>query len=153
MPKYWEDYEVGEKFVTPGRTIGQGMIDIILGLAGFTLPLFWDEEEARKTAFATRIAPGRLTLLIMGGLEEQSGFWDDETMVALLGIDKVKITSPLKAGDTIRIHGEVIEKRSTKNPDRGIIIHRSTCKNQKGDTVAETETTHLVKRKPAAAEP
>jgi len=151
MSKYWEDYEVGEKFITPGRTVSQGMIDIMLGLAGFTLPLFWDEEEAKKGAFGTRIAPGRLTLLIMGGLEEQGGFWDDETLIALLGIDKVKITSPLKSGDTIRIQGEVIEKRPTKNPERGIVIHRSTCRNQRGDTVAETETTHLVKRKPESA--
>ena len=55
MPKYWEDYEVGEKFITPGRTISQGMIDIMLGLAGFTLPLFWDDEEAGKSAFGKNI--------------------------------------------------------------------------------------------------
>ena len=150
MPKYWEDYEVGEKFVTPGRTISEGMINIMAGLAGFTLPLFWDEEEAKKTAFGTRIAPGRITLLLIGGLEEQCGFWDEETLVALIGIDKVRVTSPLRAGDTLRVYGEVIEKRETKNPGRGIIIHRSVCKNQKGETVAETETTHLVKRKPQA---
>lgn len=148
MPKYWEDYEVGEKFTTRGKTISEGMINIIAGLAGFSLPLFWDEEEAKKTAFGTRIAPGRITLLFMGGLEEQCGFWDEETMVALVGIDKVRITSPLRAGDTLRVYGEVIEKRETKNPDRGIVVHRSLCKNHKGETVAETETTHLIKRRP-----
>lgn len=147
MPKYWEDYTAGEKFTTPGRTVTEGMINVITGLAGFTIPFFWDEEEAKKTVFGTRIAPGRLTLLVMGGLEEQSGFWDHETMIALLGIDKVRITAPLKAGDTIRVEGEVVEKRETKNPGRGIIIHRSVCKNQRGEVVAETETTHLVKRK------
>ncbi|HIE16915.1 MAG TPA: dehydratase [Dehalococcoidia bacterium] len=147
MAKYWEDYQVGEKFTTPGRTISEGMINIIVGLAGFTLPIFWNEEEAKKTSFGTRIAPGRLTLLIMGGLEEQSGFWDEETMVALVGINKVRITSPLRAGDTIRVHGEVTEKRETRNPERGIIVHHSICKNQKEETVAETETAHLVKRK------
>lgn len=147
MPKYWEDYTVGEKFTTPGRTISEGMINIITGLAGFTVPLFWDEEEAKKTVFGTRIAPGRLTLLVMGGLKEQSGFWDPETMIALLGIDKVRITAPLKAGDTIRVEGEVVEKRETKNPGRGIVIHQSVCKNQRGEVVVETETTHLVKRK------
>lgn len=147
MPKYWEDYQVGEKFITPGRTVSEGMINIMVGLAGFTLPLFWDEEEASKTAFGTRIAPGRLTLLFMGGLEEQCGFWDEETMVALVGIDKVRITSPLRPGDTLMVYGEVIEKRETENLQRGIIVHHSTCKNQKGETVAETESAHLVKRR------
>ncbi|MBM3153825.1 MAG: dehydratase [Chloroflexi bacterium] len=147
MPKYWEDYQLGEKFTTPGRTVSEGMINIMVGLAGFTLPLFWDEEAAGKTAFGMRIAPGRLTLLFMGGLEEQCGFWEEETMIALVGIDKVRITSPLRPGDTLRVYGEVIEKRETKNPQRGIIVHRSTCKNQKGETVAETESAHLVKRR------
>jgi acyl dehydratase len=146
MAKYWENYQIGEKFITPGRTISEAMLNIIVGLAGFTLPIFWDEEEAKKTAFGTRIAPGRITLLIMGGLEEQSGFWDEETMIALVGIDQVKIKGPLKAGDTLKVHGEVIEKRETKNQLRGIIVHRSICKNQKGEIVAETETTHLVAR-------
>lgn len=148
MPKYWEDYAIGEKFATPGRTIGEGMINIIIGLAGFTIPFFWDEEEAKKTAFGTRIAPGRLTLLLMGGLEEQSGFWDHETMIALLGIDKVRMKAPLKFGDTIRVEGELIGKTETRNPDRGIITHRSICRSQKGEVIAEAETTHLVKRKP-----
>jgi len=83
----------------------------------------------------------------MGGLEEQCGFWDEETMVALVGIDKVRITNPLRPGDTLRVHGEVIEKKETRNSERGIVIHRSLCKNQNGDTVAETETAHLVKRR------
>ena len=123
MPKYWEDYAEGERFTTPGRTVSQGMIDTIAGLAGFTQTFFWDEEAAAKTLFKTRVAPGRMTLLMMGGLEEQAGFWDDETLIALLGIDKVRVTAPLRAGDTIRVEAEVIEKRETKNAGRGIIAH------------------------------
>ena len=55
----------------------------------------------------------------MGGLEEQSGFWDEETMVALVGIDKVKITNPLRAGDTLRVYGEVIRKEGNQEPRQG----------------------------------
>jgi acyl dehydratase len=147
VSRYWEDYKVGDKLTTPGRTVTDGMINIMAGLAGFKLPLFWDEEEAKKSIFGTRIAPGRITVLLMGGLEEQSQLWDDETMIALLGIDKVRITNPLKAGDTLRVEVEIIEKRETKNPERGIIIHRSICENQRDETVAQTEATHLLKRR------
>jgi len=59
----------------------------------------------------------------------------------------VRITGPMKAGDTITVEMEIIEKRETKKGDRGLILHRETCKNQRGEAIAECEVTHLVKRK------
>ncbi len=147
MTKYWEDYQVGERFTTPGRTIGEGMINIIAGLAGFTVPFFWDEEVARKSIYGTRIAPGRLTLLMMGALEEQSDLWDDNTVMALIGMDKIRIKAPLRSGDTIKVESRVIAKKDTSKPDRGIIVHRSTCTDQDGRVLAETESTHLVRKR------
>ncbi|PIU54940.1 MAG: dehydratase [Chloroflexi bacterium CG07_land_8_20_14_0_80_51_10] len=146
--KYWEDYNVGDKFKTPGKTITEGAISIMVGLGGYIMPLFLDEEECKKGIFGTRIAPGRLTVFMMGGLEEQSDMWDEDSIIALVGLDKVRVKAPLRAGDTLRVEMEVTEKRETRKPDRGIIIHRSVCKNQKGEEVAETETAHMVKRRP-----
>ena len=148
MAKYWEDYTVGEKFKTPGKTITEGAISIMVGLGGFIMPIFLDEEECKKGIFGTRIAPGRLTIFFMGGLEEQSDMWDEESIIALLGLDKVRVKAPLRAGDTIRVVMEVTDKKETRKPNRGIIFHRSVCINQKGEEVAETETTHMVKRRP-----
>lgn len=147
--KYWEDFVVGEEFTTPGRTVGEGMINVIAGLGGYTLPFFWDEQAAKETVFGTRVAPGRVTLLMMGGLEEQGGFYDEETLVAVVGLDKVRISSPLKHGDTLKVHGKLLEKREAKNPKHGIIVHQSTCVNQRGQVVATTESTHLIKKRPA----
>ena len=118
-------------------------------MAGFTEGFFNDEEYAKKTVFGGRIAPGRMTLMLMGALCEQSGVWE-HTVIALLGINNVKITAPLKAGDTITVEMEIIEKRETKKGDRGLIIHRETCTNQRGESIAECEVTHLVKRKQPA---
>ena len=145
--RYWEDYNVGDRFQTPGKTISQAMIDIMVGLGGYTEPFFLDEEEAKKTIFGSRIAPGRMTLFLMGGLEEQSGMWDEETMMALMGLDSIRVKAPLRAGDTIRVEMEITEKRETSKADRGIVIHKSVCKNQKGEEVVETVAAHLVKRK------
>ena len=143
MTRYWEDYNVGDKFETPGRTVTEAAISIMVGLGGYLAPFFLDEEAAKKTVFGGRVAPGRLTIFFMGGLEEQSEMWG-ETVIALMGIDKIRIKAPLRAGDTIRVEMEVTEKRETKRADRGIIIHRSVCKNQRGEEIAETEAAHLV---------
>jgi acyl dehydratase len=147
MTRYWEDYNVGDRFQTAGRTISQAMIDIMVGLGGYTESFFLDEEEAKKSLYGGRIAPGRVTIFMMGGMETQSGMWDLEAILALMGIDKIRIKAPLRAGDTIRVEMEVMEKRETSKPDRGIIIHKSVCKNQRGEEVAETEAVHLVKRR------
>ena len=147
MTRYWEDYNVGDRFKTPGRTITESMTSLMVSLGGFNQPFFLDEEEAKKSLFGGMIAPGRLTIFMMGGLEEQSGMWDEETMLALMGIDKIRIKAPLRPGDTLRVEMEITEKRETSKPDRGIIIHKSVCKNQRGEEVAETEAAHLLKRR------
>lgn len=147
MSKYWEDFYVGETFRTPAKTVTESAITMMVGLAGFTIPLFNDEEYAKTTSFGTRIAPGRMTLFIMGGLEEQIGIYD-ETVVALVGLDKVRFKGPLRAGDTIHVEFEVIELRETSRPDRGLMVHRARCINQRGEVLIENEGTHLMRRRP-----
>ena len=147
MSKYFEDFSIGDQYRTPAKTITEAAITIMIGLGGLTSPLFVDEEYARTTPFCSRIAPGRLTLLVMGGLEEQVGLYN-ETVIALLGLDKIRFKEPLRAGDTIHVEMEIVELKETSKPDRGIVVHRSTCLNQKGEVVVESETTHMIKRRP-----
>ena len=146
MSKYFEDFHVGEVFRTPGKTMTEGAIAMMVGLGGFTVPLFNDEEYARQTPFGSRIAPGRLTLFVMGGLEEQIGIYD-ETVIALVGLDKVRFKAPLRAGDTIHVEFEVINLKETSKPDRGIMVHKSKCLNQRGEVLIECEATHLMRRR------
>jgi|Deesub1362A_J573_1020465.scaffolds.fasta_scaffold00042_133 acyl dehydratase len=147
MSKYFEDFQIGERFRTAAKTVTEGAITIMVALGGFTIPLFNDEEYAKRTPFGTRIAPGRLTLFLMGGLEEQLGIYD-ETVIALVGLDKVRFRAPLRVGDTIRVEFEVIDLKETSKPDRGLVVHRSRCINQKGEVLVECEATHLMQRRP-----
>jgi len=146
MSKYFEDFEIGEVFKSPAKTVSEGAIDMMVGLAGFTVPLFNDHEYAKNTVFGSRIAPGRLTLFIMGGLEEQIGIYD-ETVIALVGLDKIRFKAPLRAGDTIHVEFRVIDLKETSKPDRGLMVHRSRCINQRGEVLIENEAAHLMKRR------
>ena len=148
MSRYFEEFKIGDSFRTPSKTITEGAITMMVGLAGLTSPLFVDEVYAKSTAFGTRIVPGRITLLFMGGLEEQLGLYD-ETAIALLGFDKVRFKAPLKAGDTIHVKIEIIDLKETRKSDRGLVVHRSTCLNQRDETLVENETTHIIKKRRA----
>ncbi|MFC1919236.1 MaoC family dehydratase [Chloroflexota bacterium] len=143
---YYEDFNIGDTYTTPGKTVTEAMITLMVGLGGFVFPLFNDEEYAHNTPFGGCIAPGPMTLFLMGGLEEQSMIYGDDA-IAILGIDNVRFKAPLRACDTIRVKVEILAKRETSRPNAGIVTHKSNCMNQNGEVIVESESTVLVKKK------
>ena len=142
---YFEDFELGQKFVTVARTITETDIVVHSGLSGDYNLVHTDEDFAKQAGFNGRIAHGHLTLAILLGLESRLHLY--ERAIAFLGIDKLRFTAPVYPGDTIRSEVEVIGKRETKKAERGIITIRSTCKNQKGEAVLEGEFTYMLPRR------
>ena len=55
--------------------------------------------------------------------------------VAWLGVDRMKMTAPVKIGDTIRVVVEVVDKQQTSKPDKGVQTWRYTVKNQRDEEV------------------
>jgi len=149
-PRYFEDFQVGEKLTTPSRTMSVGVLDVAVGIGGYLAPPFLDEEVAKRTPpFGTRVAPGRVILFLMGGLIEQSELWSSEVPLALVGINNVRIRAPLRVGDTIKVEAEVTQKKETSNPTQGIIVNSERCINQHGEVILEGEAVHLVAHRPS----
>ena len=98
--RYWEDFKVGEQLVTGRRTVEGGDVSRFAGLSGDFNPLHTDEVFAKQTPFGARVAHGILTLAVSNGQQNLAG-WFDGTALALLGLDRVRFTAPVKFGDTI----------------------------------------------------
>ena len=143
--KRFNDFNVGDTFLTPAKTITDTHITTIVSMGGFVAPFFIDEEAAKETVYGGRVAPGRLTVLLMGGLIEMAEVFDLEGVIALLGMDKIRVTGPLRAGDTIKVELEITEKKLTSKGDRGVLVDVERCINQRGEVIAEMESTHLMK--------
>lgn len=139
---FFEDFEIGQEFITVSRTITEADIVLHSGLSGDHNLIHTDENFARQAGFKGRIAHGHFTLAVMIGLESRLHL--TERAIAFLGIDKLKFTAPVYPGDTIRSELEVVGKRETKKAGRGIITIRSMCKNQKGEVVLEGEFTYML---------
>jgi 3-hydroxybutyryl-CoA dehydratase len=92
-------------------------------------PLHMDEEYAKKTIFGTRIAHGPLTFAMSAGLVYMTSIYG-ESIMAWLGVENMRIPSPVRIGDTIGVEAFVKEKRETKSKKRGITIFRFVVKNQ-----------------------
>jgi acyl dehydratase len=143
---YFDDYKVGATYQTLGRTISETDIVNFVNLGGFTEPLFMDMEYVKKeSVFGTRMAPGVMTFAMSEGLVMQTGLIHGVGMAWLGG--EVKVTAPVLAGDTIRVEVEIVGKRETKKPDRGIVTYKHRVFNQRGETVMELTLQRMIKRK------
>lgn len=58
-------------------------------------------------------------------MECQTGVYDN--IVALVEVDEMKFRAPLLHGDPLRSELEVIYKRETSRPDRGVVVFQRRC--------------------------
>ena len=144
--KYFEEFNIGDRDITASRTVTEADIVAFAGLSGDYNPLHTDEELMKNMPFGGRIAHGMLILSIATGLDFRLGLIEG-TAIAFLGMNNVRFTNAVLPGDTIHVEEELIRKRETKDPTRGIITAKFTVKNQRDESVAEAEITLMVSRK------
>lgn len=147
--KYFEDFKVGDELVTPARTITSTDIVNFACISGDFNEVHVNFEYCKTTPFGEPVAHGPLVYAIMGGLQYASGI-NDGTMLALLGIDEWRLLSPVKHGDTIRMHSQVIETKETSKPDRGVVTFKRRCIKQDGTVAQEMKATLMYRRRPKA---
>ena len=128
---YFEDFQIGDKLITRGRTVTEADIVNFAALSGDWYRLHTDQEYAKKGPFGERIAHGLLVLSIASGLNPPY----DTAVVAFYGMDNVRFTAPTKIGDTIHVESEVVDKQD-KGQLGGVVSWRQSVKNQKGEDVA-----------------
>lgn len=149
--RFFEDFEAGDVAHTASRTITETDIVNFMGLSGVFEELHMSLEYIKKhSVFGRRVSPGPLTFIVAEGLAVQSGLIH-HTGMALLGINNLAYRAPVFCNDTIRVEMEVLSKRETSKPDRGIVTFRHTVRNQDGAVVLEMEKTRMIRRKPGAA--
>jgi 3-hydroxybutyryl-CoA dehydratase len=116
--RHFEEFTLGEAFTTAARTVTEGAVDFFAGLSGDFNPMHTDEDSARQSAMKVRIAHGMLVLAVATGQANQLGIFEGTTL-ALLGMDKIRWTAPVRLGDTIHTVLTVRETRASSKPDRG----------------------------------
>ncbi len=102
---YFEDFEVGMTLHTPARTITATDIVNFACLTGDFNEVHANHEYARSTPFGEVIAHGPLIYGVAGGLQYASGI-NDGTLLALLGIDKWRISMPVKTDGGLLSHAQ-----------------------------------------------
>lgn len=141
--RYLEDFQVGDVYRhSHGRTITQTDNTWFALLTNNPHDVHSNVDYASHTEFGKPLVVSTLTLAIVTGLSVED---ISRNAVANLGWDKVTLTAPVFAGDTLYAESEVLEVRPSRSrPGQGIVRVRTRGFNQDGRTVLEYERTILV---------
>jgi len=132
--RYFEEFQVGQKILTVGRTIAESDIVTFAGLSGDYNQIHTDAEFSRQTPFGQRIAHGLLGAAITSGLAMRTGVLEG-TVIAFREIHEWKFVKPVFIGDTIRAEMTVTETKPYPRLNGGSVNIDFDVKNQKDETV------------------
>ncbi|GIK10429.1 MAG: MaoC family dehydratase [Anaerolineaceae bacterium] len=144
---YFEEFSVGQKITSVGRTVTEGDIMSFAGLTGDYNQIHTDAAFAATTQFGQRIAHGLLGLSIAVGLLMRTGVLEG-TVLAFREIVEWKFVKPVFIGDTLRVEMEVKELKAMPRIGGGQALVALDVKNQKDETLMRGTLAVLVASKP-----
>jgi 3-hydroxybutyryl-CoA dehydratase len=149
MAKYFEDFQVGQEWTSPTRTITEADVTAFAMLSGDWDEIHTSEDFARKeSAYKTRIAHGMLGLAIVEGLKKRIPAFADTRYIASLEWNW-KFTGPILIGDTVHVKIRINNMRESKSKtERGIIWEGGQMINQRGEVVQEGVHSLMIWRRP-----
>ena len=145
---WYEDFEIGEEMLSPGRTITEADLVNFAGVTGDYSQVHTDTEYCRGTIYGQRIAHGLFGLSVAQGLMARKNYTQG-TGSGSLGWNDWRFRKPIFIGDTIRVRWHFTDKReSASRPGLGIVVERVEIINQNGEVVQDGEHVLMVRRRP-----
>lgn len=147
-PRYWDDYEVGQKFELGSTSF---TADEIIDFATRYDPQSFhvDAAAAAKSMFGGLIASGwhvnaKLMRLFV------DNYVDQRTALGSPGIDELRWLKPVRPGDRLTAWVECASKvPSRSRPEMGVVHEHWQAINQKGELVMTAKGINMVRRRPA----
>src|SRR5437016_13679524 len=115
---FFDDVEVGQEWISLGRTLTESDIINFAGLSGDFNPIHIDHEFARKTPFRRPIAHGLLVWAFGSGLGLHA---PPMRTLAFLSVRDWHFRGPVFVGDTVRLRTKVLDKEARARGRRGVV--------------------------------
>jgi acyl dehydratase len=149
--RYYDDFVVGDVYEhRPGKTVLESDNHLFTLMTLNTHPLHFDAEYGKATEFGKNLVVSTYTLALLIGMSVSDC---SQKAVANLGMDEVRFTAPVFAGDTLYGESEVLAKRESKSrPGQGIVTIRTIGRNQRGEMVATFKRDMLIPAEGQAVE-
>ena len=139
---YLDDFALGDRFRSPGHTLGEAHFLLFAGLTGDNHPIHYDEDYARQTRFGARVAHGLLVMAMSALGASPLAQRLEASMIAFLE-QGCRFRQPVLLGDTVHAEFEVagLERKG----DKGVLRLRITLLNQRGEEVLEGHHVYLLR--------
>jgi acyl dehydratase len=143
VSRFYEDYELGSKRETLGRTITETDFVVHAGHTGDYFPHHMDAEWCKTQPFKQRIAHGTLTFSIGIGMTAT----EINPEAFSKGYDRLRFVKPVFIGDTIRVVITISEKKESNKAELGHITEHVEIFNQNDQLVLVCDHILLAKYK------
>ena len=139
---FWEDFTLGYKFHTFGRTITEADLVGFINVTGFAEVLFTDIEYLKTGSLIKgRLIPAMQVYSFSEGLVVPLM---QGTGLAFFNAT-IDVAGPTFVNDTIHVEGEVIETRPTSKGVNGLVRTMNRVVNQHGKTVLTYNPLRMIK--------
>jgi len=146
LDRYFEDFEVGQSFETRGMTITESQI-LDFAMQYDPQPFHIDKIAAKDSIFGELIASGMQTMAISFRLWYDAGVMKTSSLGSP-GIDEMRWTAPVHAGDTLHVAVSVEEKTPSRSkPDRGMVLMKYQVFNQYNKPVMSYIAKQIIARR------
>ena len=143
MSKYFEDFNIGDVFESPGVTLTESSI-IEFALKYDPQRFHTHVEAAKQSPYGGLIASGFHTLCVGFRMFAQLGVIA-ESSLGSPGIEDLRWLKPVRPGDTLHTRVTIQDARESKSrPDRGILTEFYEVFNQNGEAVMTYRSPILV---------
>lgn len=142
--RYFEDFELGERFVLPSRTMTDALFAAFQLASGDNHPVHYDVEYCRAHGMPHMLAHGFQVVIQTAAGAGLFPHMVEESLKAFIE-QSSRFLNPVFVGDTLYSTLEVVEL--TPNRSTGVLAMRSTVQNQTGKLVMEGTQRYLLKKR------
>ncbi|GAA4716433.1 MaoC family dehydratase [Sphingomonas lutea] len=112
-------------------------------------PFHLSDEAAAKTHFGRIAASGWHTCAMTMAVLARYSVDHEQAGLGSPGIDDLRWLKPVYPGDTLSVHGKIVEKTPSRSkPDIGAVRTETTVTNQDGVPVMRYTSIVLIRRRP-----
>ena len=142
--RYFEDFEIGEKYIIPSRTLTSGLFAMFQAASGDNDPIHYDVEYCRERGHKDMLAHGMQVLIqTAAGAGAFPGQVAD-SLIGMVGLE-ASFLKPVYRGDTLYPELEIVDLVSQNST--GVIVMKATVHNQADSLVFDGTHRYLIRKR------